>query len=136
MAFILLFLALALWLLVIAAQCAGARGLAHAPPDAALPVRYAVLLAGGPIQFNMLVCHWSQSLGCQQSSAAKQRAWHCAVALIWAMNAASKRVKLFQMLFRGAMCEGASLLYKRTAEKPTILRRYWTAAVSKKLAKR
>ena len=43
-------------------------------------------------------------------------------------------VKLFQMLFsQGDVCEGASLLYKRTAEKADeVLRRYWTKRLYQK----
>ncbi len=43
-------------------------------------------------------------------------------------------VRLFQMLFsQGDVCEGASLLYKRTAEKAdAVLRRYWVRKLYRK----
>ena len=43
-------------------------------------------------------------------------------------------VRLFQMLFsQGDVCEGVSLLYKRTAEKADeVLRRYWVRRMYRK----
>ena len=94
-------------------------------PDAALPCDMPFLLAGGPIQFNMLVCHWA-SLGYLTIFCGK----NARVALRRRVDMGNERrpaeVKLFQMLFsQGDVCEGASLLYKRTAEKADeVLRRY------------
>lgn len=96
------------------------------PPDAALPCDMPYLLAGGQIQFNMLVCHWA-SLGYLTISCSKNGR----VALHRRVYMGNERrqleCRLFNMLFsQGDVCEGASLLYKRTAEKADeVLRRYW-----------
>ena len=87
------------------------------PPDAALPCDMPFLVGGGPIQFNMLVCHWA-SLGYLTIFCGKNGR----VALRRRVDMGNERrpaeVRLFQMLFsQGDVCEGASLLYKRTAEK-------------------
>lgn len=87
------------------------------PPDAALPCDMPFLLAGGPIQFNMLVCHWA-SLGYLTISCGKNER----VVLRRRVDMGNERrpaeVRLFQMLFsQGDVCEGVSLLYKRTGGK-------------------
>ena len=103
------------------------------PPDAALPCDMPFLLAGGPIQFNMLVCHWA-SLGYLTISCGKNER----VVLRRRVDMGNERrpaeVRLFQMLFsQGDVCEGASLLYKRTAEKAdAVLRRYWVRKLYRK----
>lgn len=103
------------------------------PPDAALPCDMLFLLAGGPIQFNMLVCHWA-SLGYLTISCGKNER----VVLRRRVDMGNERrpaeVRLFQMLFsQGDVCEGASLLYKRTAEKAdAVLRRYWVRKLYRK----
>ena len=103
------------------------------PPDAALPCDMPFLLAGGQIQFNMLVCHWA-SLGYLTIFCSKNGR----VALRRRVDMGNERrqseVRLFQMLFsQGDVCEGASLLYKRTAEKADeVLRRYWTRKIYRK----
>lgn len=97
------------------------------PPDAALPCDMPFLLSGGPIQFNMLVCHWA-SLGYLTIFCGKNGR----VVLRRRVDMGNERrpaeVRLFAMLFsQSDVCEGASLLYKRTAEKADeVLRRYWT----------
>lgn len=107
MAFILLFLALAFGYWFSSLRSAPVRVASRMlPPDAALPCDMPFLLAGGPIQFNMLVCHWA-SLGYLTIFCGKTRAWHCAVALIWAMNAAQQRSSCFRCSFRRAMCARA-----------------------------
>ena len=118
MAFILLFLALAFGYWFSSLRSAPVRVASRMlPPDAALPCDMPFLLAGGPIQFNMLVCHWA-SLGYLTIFCGK----NARVALRRRVDMGNERrpaeVKLFQMLFsQGDVCEGASLLYKRTAEK-------------------
>lgn len=103
------------------------------PPDAALPCDMPFLLAGGPIQFNMLVCHWA-SLGYLTISCGKNER----VVLRRRVDMGNERrpaeVRLFQMLFsQGDVCEGVSLLYKRTAEKAdAVLRRYWVRRLYRK----
>ena len=103
------------------------------PPDAALPCDMPFLLAGGPIQFNMLVCHWA-SLGYLTISCGKNER----VVLRRRVDMGNERrpaeVRLFQMLFsQGDVCEGVSLLYKRTAEKADeVLRRYWVRRMYRK----
>ena len=103
------------------------------PPDAALPCDMPFLLAGGPIQFNMLVCHWA-SLGYLTISCGKNDR----VVLRRRVDMGNERrpaeVRLFQMLFsQGDACEGASLLYKRTAEKADeVLRRCWVRRMYRK----
>ena len=103
------------------------------PPDAALPCDMPFLVGGGPIQFNMLVCHWA-SLGYLTIFCGKNGR----VALRRRVDMGNERrpaeVRLFQMLFsQGDVCEGASLLYKRTAEKAdAVLRRYWVRKLYRK----
>ena len=80
------------------------------PPDAALPCDMPFLVGGGPIQFNMLVCHWA-SLGYLTIFCGKNGR----VALRRRVDMGNERrqseVRLFQMLFsQGDVCEGASLL--------------------------
>ena len=134
MAFILLFLALAFGYWFSSLRSAPVRVASRMlPPDAALPCDMPFLLAGGPIQFNMLVCHWA-SLGYLTIFCGK----NARVALRRRVDMGNERrpaeVKLFQMLFsQGDVCEGASLLYKRTAEKADeVLRRYWTKRLYQK----
>lgn len=136
MAFILLFLALAFGYWFSSLRSAPVRVASRMlPPDAALPCDMPFLLAGGPIQFNMLVCHWA-SLGYLTIFCGK----NARVALRRRVDMGNERrpaeVKLFQMLFsQGDVCEGASLLYKRTAEKADeVLRRYWTKRLYQKTA--
>ena len=134
MAFILLFLALAFgyWFSALRSEPVHASS-RMLPPDAALPCDMPFLLAGGPIQFNMLVCHWA-SLGYLTIFCGK----NARVALRRRVDMGNERrpaeVRLFQMLFsQGDVVEGASLLYKRTAEKADeVLRRYWTKRLYKK----
>ena len=103
------------------------------PPDAALTCDMPFLVGGGPIQFNMLVCHWA-SLGYLTIFCGKNGR----VALRRRVDMGNERrpaeVRLFQMLFsQGDVCEGASLLYKRTAEKAdAVLRRYWVRKLYRK----
>ena len=103
------------------------------PPDAVLPCDMPFLVGGGPIQFNMLVCHWA-SLGYLTIFCGKNGR----VALRRRVDMGNERrpaeVRLFQMLFsQGDVCEGASLLYKRTAEKAdAVLRRYWVRKLYRK----
>lgn len=103
------------------------------PPDAALPCDMPFLLAGGSIQFNMLVCHWA-SLGYLTIFCGK----NAHVALRRRVDMGNERrpaeIKLFQLLFsQGEVCEGASLLYKRTAQTANaVLRRYWTRRLYRK----
>lgn len=128
MAVILLLLALAFvyWLLSLrsAPMRVQTRSL---PPDAALPCDLPFLLCGGPIGFNMLVCHWA-TLGYLTIFCGKNGR----VVLRRRVDMGNERraveARLFAMLFsQGDVCEGASLLYKRTAEKADeVLRRYWT----------
>ena len=89
------------------------------PPDAALPCDMPFLLAGGPIQFNMLVCHWA-SLGYLTISCGKNER----VVLRRRVDMGNERrpaeVRLFQMLFsQGDVCEGVSLLYSARRKRPT-----------------
>ncbi len=134
MAFILLFLVLAFGYWFSALRSAPVHAAPRMlPPDAALPCDMPFLLAGGPIQFNMLVCHWA-SLGYLTIFSGK----NARVALRRRVDMGNERrpaeVRLFQMLFsQGDVVEGASLLYKRTAEKADeVLRRYWTKRLYKK----
>ena len=68
------------------------------PPDAALPCDMPFLVGGGPIQFNMLVCHWA-SLGYLTIFCGKNGR----VALRRRVDMGNERrpaeVRLFQMLF-------------------------------------
>ena len=134
MALILLLLALAFVYWFAALRSAPVRAVSRMlPPDAALPCDMPFLLAGGPIQFNMLVCHWA-SLGYLTIFCGK----NARVTLRRRVDMGNERrpaeVKLFQMLFsQGDVCEGASLLYKRTAEKADeVLRRYWVRRLYQK----
>ena len=127
MAFILLFLVLAFGYWFSALRSAPVHASSRMlPPDAALPCDMPFLLAGGPIQFNMLVCHWA-SLGYLTIVALRRR-------VDMGNERRPAEVRLFQMLFsQGDVVEGASLLYKRTAEKADeVLRRYWTKRLYKK----
>ena len=128
MAFILFFLVLAFGYWFASLRSAPVRASARMlPPDAALPCDMPFLLAGGAIQFNMLVCHWA-SLGYLTIFCGK----NARVALRRRVDMGNERrpaeIRLFNMLFsQGDVCEGASLLYKRTAERADeVLRRYWT----------
>ncbi len=81
----------------------------------------------------MLVCHWA-SLGYLTISCGKNER----VVLRRRVDMGNERrpaeVRLFQMLFsQGDVCEGVSLLYKRTAEKADeVLRRYWVRRMYRK----
>lgn len=96
------------------------------PPDAALPCDLPFLLCGGRIGFNMLVCHWA-TLGYLTIFCGKNGRVVLRRRVDMGNERRAAEVRLFGMLFsQGDVCEGASLLYKRTAEKANqVLRRYW-----------
>ncbi|MCQ2420952.1 MAG: DUF2207 domain-containing protein, partial [Clostridia bacterium] len=85
------------------------------PPDAALPCDLPYLLAQGRPDFNMLICHWGVLGYLSIHVDAKGN-----VALYKRVEMGNERRrterKLFDALFaRGSICDGASLVYKRTA---------------------
>ena len=97
------------------------------PPDTAAPCDLPFLLCGAPIPFNMLVCHWA-SLGYLTIFCSKSGHVTLTRRVYMGNERRPAEVRLFEHLFsQGDVCEGASLLYKRTAEAAdTMLRRYWT----------
>ncbi|MFR5760760.1 MAG: DUF2207 family protein [Oscillospiraceae bacterium] len=79
------------------------------PPDAALPCDMPFLVGGGPIQFNMLVCHWA-SLGYLTIFCGKNGRVAPRRRVDMGNERRPAEVRLFQMLFsQGDVCEGASL---------------------------
>lgn len=128
MVFILLLLALAFVYWLVALRSAPLRVQTRMlPPDTALPCDMPFLLCGGPIEFNMLVCHWA-TLGYLTIFCGKNGRVLLRRRVDMGNERRAAEVRLFAMLFsQGDVCEGASLLYKRTAEKADeVLRRYWT----------
>lgn len=96
------------------------------PPDAALPCDLPYLLAGGVPDFNMLICHWA-ALG--YLTIEMDEKGHVLLHRQVIMGNERKRleVKIFASLFsRGDVCDGASLVYKTTAQNAMrAIRRYW-----------
>ena len=97
------------------------------PPDTAAPCDLPFLLCGAQIPFNMLVCHWA-SLGYLTVSCGKNGVVTLRRRVYMGNERRPAEVRLFEHLFsQGDVCDGASLLYKRTAEAAdTMLRRSWT----------
>ena len=90
----------------------GARSL---PPDAALPIDLPYLIGQGRPDFNMLVCHWG-ALGYLEIHMDLKGN----VTLYRRVQMGNERRRLERRLFdslfsRGDACDGASLVYKRTA---------------------
>lgn len=102
---------------------AGARTL---PPDSVSPADAPYLLCRGNMNFNMMVCHWA-SLGYLEIFVNEKGN----VLLHKRMEMGNERrkmeYKLFEELFTDSdVCDGASLRYKRTAEKAMYQTpRYW-----------
>lgn len=96
------------------------------PPDAALPCDLPYLLAGGTPDFNMLICHWA-ALG--YLTIEMDEKGHVLLHRQVIMGNERKRleVKIFSSLFsRGDVCDGASLVYKTTAQNAMrAIRHYW-----------
>lgn len=96
------------------------------PPDAALPCDLPYLVAQGRPDFNMLICHWGVLGYLSVHVDAKGN-----VALYKRVEMGNERRrterKLFDALFaRGSICDGASLVYKRTASGAiNAIPRFW-----------
>ena len=96
------------------------------PPDAALPCDLPYLLAQGRPDFNMLICHWGVLgyLGIFVDARGN-------VTLHKRVQMGNERRKLERKLFdalfaQGDICDGASLVYKRTASSAIhAIPRFW-----------
>ncbi len=100
------------------------------PPDTALPSDLPYLLACGTPQFNMLVLHWA-SLGYLTIRVGSNGRVTMRRRVVMGNERRSTERKLFDMLFsRGEAIEGASLLYKQTAQTAQrLIPRYWNRRI-------
>ena len=126
-ALVLLFsvLALAYWALTLRSPALRVSS-RTVPPDAVLPCDLPYLLAGGQPDFKMLICHWA-ALG--YLTIEMDEKGHVLLHRQVIMGNERKRLegKIFSALFaRGDVCDGASLVFKNTAQNAMrAIRRYW-----------
>lgn len=96
------------------------------PPDSVHPGDVPYLLCQGKMDFNMLVCHWA-SLGYLSIFVNEKGNVTLRKRIEMGNERRMQELRLFDALFRDApVCDGASLLYKRTAAKAIDQTpRYW-----------
>jgi len=133
-ALVLIFALLALVYWAMTLRSSSLRAASRAlPPDAAFPGDLPWLLAGGKPDFNMLVCYWA-SLG--YLSIYVNDKGHVVLRRRVEMGNERRRldVKLFSLLFGAEdVTDGASLRYKKTAEKAqSVITRYWRRRIYSK----